>query len=281
MDAQVHRDFIEPVLPQFDRPECRIDRSIREHRRERRTRRLNSVHEQRNSTPRDPSSVRALDLERRSFLRRNEEPSTRRNIVERQSALQPDCSPVSTPMPVSGVPNKARADWIEIDVADKALHVSGPIDDDRSESPLPDVTQFPVPLVPRDGVQPMEPLHSGGEIRVRQSQHEMMVVRHQHPVDDLPLEPASNLLEQVDEVSLVVIRPEYGAPRAPSPVDVKDRPHRRPSSPACHAETFALRHARIRTSIATLSPDCVSDPHTVAPTPHVSPAERTQGVRPF
>ena len=254
MNAEAQRDFIEAVLPQLDRPECRIDRSIRKHRRKRRTRRLDSVHEQRNATPHDPSSVRALDLERRSFLSRNEEPSTRRNIVERQSALQPDCSPVSTPMPVTRVTDKASADGIEIDVTDEALRVAGPIDDDRSEATLPRVTQFPVPIVPRHGVQPMEPFHSDGKIRVRQSQHEMMVVRHQHPVENPPLERASHLLEQIEEMPLVIVRPEDGASRAPSPVDVKYRPNGRPSPPACHAETLALEHMRIPTNIATFSP---------------------------
>jgi len=73
------------------------------------------------------------------------------------------------------------------------------------EASLKQMSDTPVALVEIGGVFAVKILHAEGQVRVRRSEQEMVVVGHQDPGEQLPSVLRNRFLEQSEEMPTILI----------------------------------------------------------------------------
>ena len=87
------------------------------------------------------------------------------------------------------------AEWILEHVDERVLEVLIAIEDPSGEPTLEEMADPVVPSVESHCVQPVQALHPARELRLRGSDNQMEVVRHQRPREYLPAEARCDVTE--------------------------------------------------------------------------------------
>ena len=107
---------------------------------------------------------------------------------------------------------------------------------DVLESPEEDMPGGFVSLVPPLGEEEVRPLHARAEIRLGQSEQQVMMVRHECPAVDRPAELLDDFAEEVCEVRAVGGLAEDRLPAAASAHDVVKAAGRLEAFGSSHAD---------------------------------------------
>jgi hypothetical protein len=147
-------------------------------------------------------------------------------ISDERCVLRGGRAPRETrPAPIARRWDQPRTDRVAFDVTKDPEQVRVHLNGKRFVSALPDVpgrhVSAPVPL----RVSGEKPVHPSGEIIIRsRAHHEMKVVRHQAPREQLDVNPCLRRLHQSHENGVVVIGVENGRPRVATCDDVRAEP---------------------------------------------------------
>ena len=166
------------------------------------------------------SPIPRADLSLREVITAHYQSASSRYIVEWQSFRDASVGAVPAPLPVRRVTHKLGPHRIEIDVPCHALRIPRTIEDFADKSALPHVTHLRVSLVPRYCVKTVQSLHTGRQILLHQLQDDVMMIRHQHPVQHLPGEVLNDAVEQIDKVTAILVGAENVLTTATAPDDM-------------------------------------------------------------
>ena len=166
------------------------------------------------------SPIPRADLSLREVITAHYQSASSRYIVEWQSFRDASVGAVPAPLPVRRVTHKLGPHRIEIDVPCHALRIPRTIEDFADKSALPHVTHLRVSLVPRYCVKTVQSLHNGRQILLHQLQDDVMMIRHQHPVQHLPGEVLNDAVEQIDKVTAILVGAENVLTTATAPDDM-------------------------------------------------------------
>ncbi|MCX6412137.1 MAG: hypothetical protein NTZ81_07290 [Actinobacteria bacterium] len=166
------------------------------------------------------SPIPRADLSLREVITAHYQSASSRYIVEWQSFRDASVGAVPAPLPVRRVTHKLGPHRVEIDVPCHTLRIPRTIEDFADKSALPHVTHLRVSLVPRYCVKTVQSLHTGRQIFLRQLQDDVMMIRHQHPVQHLPGEVLDDAVEQIDKVTAILVGAENVLTTATAPDDM-------------------------------------------------------------
>lgn len=113
---------------------------------------------------------------------------TSRRVMERPRPRTSDVGVVAAPLPISRVLTEPGANGIEIDVLRNTTRGTRSEQRNVREPPEEDVSCGLVPLVPTLPEQPVQSVHSTVEVRLVQPDQQVVVIRHENPVSDRPVE---------------------------------------------------------------------------------------------
>ena len=78
-----------------------------------------------------------------------------------------------------------------------------------------------VSAIPINRMEAMQPLHASGEILLAQLDHEVMMIRHQHPIQDAPTTRLHHVVEEMQEVTARCVVAEHRYATTATPDHVK------------------------------------------------------------
>jgi hypothetical protein len=85
------------------------------------------------------------------------------------------------------------------------------VDQERMKPSLEEMAGAGMRAVEPPGVAAVEPMHAPRQVRLRRPDHEMEVIRHQHPGRDAPAEALDGFAEETQEGEAIAIGAEDGA----------------------------------------------------------------------
>jgi len=231
------------------------------------------------------SPISRADFSLREVLTAHYQSASSGHIVEWQSFRDASVGAVPAPLPVRWVANQLGPYRVEIDVPRYALGIPRTIDDFADKSALPHVTHLRMSIVPRYRVKTVQSLHTRRQIFLRQLQDNVMMIRHQHPVQHLPGEVFDDAVEQIDKVTTILIGAENVLTTATAPDDMNRNSYGFLSIASGHVHeksTATVIAKRQKRAGASQSLPTIAMDHTASSELHATSArDATKGSDPF
>lgn len=158
----------------------------------------------------------------------------RRDIQPFVRVFEAGCGPVARPAIVLRTRDYSGADRIQHDVAEQFAEMRLPLDQDAAKPTLKEVSATLVAAIEPARVSPIEPMHAAREIRLGCLDHEVEMIRHQHPRGDAPPKALHGVPEKREEHPSIDVIIEDGPSFISAGRDVIERVGELDAKWSCH-----------------------------------------------